>query len=71
MQSRKHSAVETFANVLVGYVSAVASQFIVFPLFGITVPLKTNFIMGVWFTVTSVIRSYAMRRLFKRWEGER
>jgi hypothetical protein len=71
MQSRRHSAVETIANVLVGYAAAVASQFAIFPLFGIHVSSETHFAIGGWFTITSVIRSYTMRRLFNRWEDVR
>jgi len=57
------------ANITVGYLAAVTSQFAIFPLFGIQVAPKTHFMIGAWFTVTSVIRSYWMRRLFNRWEG--
>jgi len=69
MQKRKHSAFETIANVVVGYIAAVSSQTLLFPLFGITVTARTNFVMGTWFTVISVVRSYTMRRLFARWEA--
>ena len=70
MQSRRHSAIETIANVFIGYVAAVASQMMVFPVFGIQVGARTHFMIGAWFTVVSVIRSYTMRRLFNRWEGQ-
>ena len=69
MQSQRHSALETVANVVAGYTAAVASQFAVFPLFGIHVSSETHFAIGAWFTVMSVIRSYVMRRLFNRWEA--
>jgi hypothetical protein len=62
---------ETVANVLVGYAGAVSSQMVLFPLFGVTVKPATNFIMGAWFTVISLVRSYTMRRVFTRWEGRR
>lgn len=71
MQSRKRSAMETIANVVVGYAAAVASQFAIFPLFGIHVSSETHLAIGAWFTIASVIRSYAMRRLFNRWEEVR
>jgi hypothetical protein len=69
MQSRRRSAVETLANLVIGYVAAVGSQIAVFPLFHIHVPLETNFIIGGWFSVTSIVRTYALRRVFARWEG--
>jgi hypothetical protein len=69
MQTRGHSALETIANVVIGYIGAVTSQVVLFPLFGITVKPSTNLVMGAWFTVVSVIRSYTVRRLFARWES--
>lgn len=63
-QSKKMSFYESLTNVTVGYVFAVASQLIIFPLFGIYLPLSDNLIMGLYFTVLSVIRSYALRRVF-------
>lgn len=65
-QSKRMSFYESLTNVTVGYVFAVASQLIIFPLFGIYLPLSDNLIMGLYFTVLSVIRSYALRRVFNR-----
>jgi len=71
MQTRKASVIETTANVIVGYGAAVISQMVVFPIFGIHTAPSTHFAIGAYFTVASVIRSYAMRRFFTRWEGGR
>lgn len=65
-QSKKMSFIESLTNVTVGYIFAVASQLIIFPLFGIYLPLTDNLIMGLYFTVLSIIRSYALRRVFNR-----
>jgi hypothetical protein len=54
------------ANVIVGYWLAVASQVILFPLFGVYVTLADNFLIAGWFTVISIIRSYSIRRVFNR-----
>jgi hypothetical protein len=62
---------ETGANLIVGYLGAVASQIAIFPLFGIDVPTESHFILGAWFAVVSLLRTYGMRRLFARWEGRR
>lgn len=67
MQSRTHSAIEAVTNVAVGYGVAVATQVAVFPLFGVNLPLSQNLAIGVIFTVVSLVRSYALRRLFNRW----
>lgn len=64
MQTRVQSAIEALANVLVGYGVAIASQLLVFPLFGIHVPLSSNLAIGAWFTVISLLRSYVLRRWF-------
>jgi len=66
MQSRKKSMFESIANVLVGYFVALLSQIAVFPMFGIDIPFSDNLAIGAWFTVISVIRSYAIRRWFNK-----
>ena len=63
-QSRFHSALESAANVAVGYGVAVASQLVIFPMFGIHIPLSDNLAIGAWFTVVSLVRSYVLRRWF-------
>ena len=71
MQSRTHSALESLANIAVGYLVALASQLAIFPMFGIHVPLRTNISIGLWFTAISLVRSYVIRRWFtKRTEGD-
>lgn len=67
MQSRKRSAIEAAANVAIGYGVAVATQVAVFPLFGLHASLGENLAIGGVFTVVSLVRSYALRRLFNRW----
>ena len=64
-QSRMMSLVESLANVLVGYGVAVATQMAVFPLFGMVVTVAENLLIGLIFTVVSIVRSYALRRGFE------
>ena len=64
-QSRKMSLVESLANVLVGYFVAVATQMMVFPLFGLAVTVSDNLLIGLIFTAVSIVRSYALRRGFE------
>jgi len=40
---------------------------VVFPLFGLRPSLGENLTLGGVFTVISLIRGYALRRLFERW----
>ena len=66
MQTRRHSLIESIVNIAIGYLVALASQLAVFPMFDIHVPLSTNLGIGVWFTVISLVRSYALRRIFTK-----
>ena len=59
------SFVEAIANVGVGYILAVLTQVIVFPLFDIRTSLSDSLIIGMFFTAVSIVRSYALRRLFE------
>ena len=59
------SLFEAIANVAVGYGAAVATQVVVFPRFGLETTLEDNLSLGAIFTVVSLGRSYALRRLFE------
>jgi hypothetical protein len=63
-QSRLSSFVESLVNVAIGYGFAFVTQLVVFPLFNIRVSLGENVAIGAIFTVVSIVRSYAVRRLF-------
>jgi hypothetical protein len=62
---RRMSLVEAIANVLVGYGVAVATQIMVFPLFGLEATFGQNLAIGGVFTVVSLVRSYVLRRVFE------
>jgi hypothetical protein len=64
-QSRMMSLVEAGANVAVGYGVAVATQALVFPLFGLQASLAQNLGIGAVFTGVSLARSYVLRRAFE------
>lgn len=66
MQSKKHSLIESVSNVLIGYLVALFSQLLIFPFFGIDVSLSDNLLIGLWFTLISIVRSYTLRRFFNR-----
>ena len=66
-QSRVMSLVESVANVVVGYGVAVATQILIFPVFGLHTTLAQNLKMGIIFSFVSIARSFALRRLFERW----
>jgi len=64
-QSRRMSLLESLTNVAIGYGVAVTTQIVVFPLFGLEVSLSDNLAIGGLFTLVSIARSYAVRRLFE------
>ncbi len=64
-QSRKASFAETCLSTAIGYVIAVTTQAIVFPWFGLDVPLSHNLMIGAIFTIVSIARGYMVRRLFE------
>ncbi len=64
-QSRRMSMAESLTNVAVGYGVAVSAQIMVFPLFGLDVALVDNLAIGAIFTGISIVRSFALRRVFE------
>lgn len=64
-QSRRMSLLEAIANVLVGFGVAVLTQIAVLPLFGLVASVAENMAIGAIFTLVSIARSYALRRLFE------
>ncbi len=66
MQTKLMSLIEASLNVTIGYLCAVVTQMIVFPLFGIYLPLHSNFTLALVFTLISLVRNYIIRRWFDR-----
>ncbi len=64
-QTRVMSLLEAIANVVVGYGVAVTTQMLVFPVFGLQTTLAQNLKMGAVFSIVSIIRSFALRRVFE------
>ena len=69
MQSRWMSFVEAVTNIVVGYGLAVLTQIMVFPLFGLHVSLSDNLLLGSVFTIVSLARGFALRRIFNTFDG--
>ncbi len=64
-QTRRMSLLESVTNVVVGYVLAIITQIVVFPLFGIVTDLKQHLAIGLAFVVVSLARGFALRRVFE------
>jgi hypothetical protein len=60
------SMVEAAANVVIGYGIAVATQVVVFPIFGIHITLADDLRIGFVFAVVSLIRGFVLRRAFEQ-----
>ena len=65
-QSPRHSLVESCTNTAVGFGVALGSQLVIFPMFGVNLPMSSNLKIGLWFTLISILRGYVLRRIFTR-----
>lgn len=66
MQTKTQSMIESVSNVVIGYLVALFSQLLIFPFYGIEISISDNLAIGAWFTVISIVRSYAIRRYFNK-----
>jgi hypothetical protein len=66
MQTKNNSLIETLTNTSIGYLVALASQLLVFPMFDINIPFSDNLLIGLYFTIISICRGYVVRRVFNR-----
>jgi hypothetical protein len=63
-QTRLSSLIEALTNIVIGYGINYVANLLIFPLFNMHISLKDNLLMGLIFTVISVVRSYFLRRYF-------
>jgi len=66
MQSKKMSFLESIINILIGYIIATASTYVILPLYGYDVTTSHALSISLAFTGISLVRSYALRRVFNR-----
>lgn len=64
MQTKKQSLSESITNIIIGYIVALISQLIVFPVVGVESTFSQNIKISLYFTVISLVRSYVIRRYF-------
>lgn len=65
-QTRIGSALETAANIAIGFAINWTANVLILPLFGFPVTGAQAFHIGLWFTGISIVRSYVLRRVFNR-----
>lgn len=63
-QTRLGSFIEAWINVFIGFWINYIANLCIFPLFGMSISLSDNLLLGAIYTVISVARSYAVRRWF-------
>ena len=64
MQTRWQSIRETVTHVGLGYFVALATQFVVFPMYGMDVTIWEQLEIGWIFTGVALIRVYLVRRFY-------
>jgi hypothetical protein len=64
-QSRLDSLMEALTNTVIGLVISTIANHIILPItLGVSPTLAQNLVIGLAFTIISVLRSYTLRRVF-------
>lgn len=71
MQSKKISLLEALLNTASGFITSLITQWLVFPWFNFSPSLRENLTITAIFTIVSIVRSYAWRRLFNHLQTTR
>lgn len=67
MQSIKRSWQEAWLNIFVGFSINYIANLIILPLFGFTtLTASKNFVIGIAYTLVSLVRQYVIRRWFNK-----
>ena len=64
MQTKRQSAIESLTSTTIGIIIGIVLNVTILPIFGYPVSLSDSLWISVIFTAVSVIRSYAVRRIF-------
>ena len=64
MQSKMESMIESLTSTSIGVIIGVLLNLTVLPIFGYDVTVTNSLLISIIFTVASIIRSYAVRRIF-------
>ena len=65
-QTKRKSFFESIVQTLIGLLTSILIQFILYPLMGIPVTIFQNIIITFVFFIVSIIRGYLVRRLFNK-----
>jgi hypothetical protein len=64
-QTKLMSFLETTLSTAIGFAVALATQILIFPLFGFNPSISENLVITLIFTVVSIARGFLLRRLFE------
>ena len=64
MQSKKQSLIESLTSTTIGIIIGIVLNLTILPIFGYPVSVVDSLWISLIFTAISVIRSYAVRRIF-------
>lgn len=70
-QTPRGAIIEAWTNIAIGFSVNYFANFALLPLVGVSVTAGDNFMLGWCYTAISIIRSYALRRLFNFIEESR
>jgi len=63
-QSKKNSIIESIFQTLIGLITSILIQLILYPLLNIPVSFNQNLIITLVFFIVSILRGYIVRRIF-------
>jgi hypothetical protein len=66
MQSKRQSIIESLIQTVVGLVTSLLIQLVLYPILNIPVTFSQNLIITFVFFTASIIRGYIVRRIFNK-----
>ena len=66
-QTRVESFTEAAFNTVLGYITAMITQIIFYPIFDIHVGIQDQLLLALLFTLVSLLRNYFVRRVFNNY----
>jgi len=63
-QTKKNSIIESIIQTLIGLITSILIQLILYPLLNIPVSFNQNLIITIVFFIVSILRGYIVRRIF-------
>ena len=66
MQNKKLSLIETITQTLIGLITSILIQLVLYPIMNIPVTFNQNCIITIVFFVVSILRGYVVRRVFNK-----